>query len=455
MDLKLGNKSMVSQNEPPAIYLTPLKDMESGDSVSMTSGNGDSNCHTASENVGRHVQVSGDTPPRRVTSGKRKFDEVCSFESCYPSQKKRVSADKLACMVKESTSLVLLDEQLSPCYMLQSVSGQSSQSFKEVNCDVLKDRTNTLGDLTNKCQRKAQDLSICSEDMYHTDCITGSCLGPAIHCLEESRAVLMQEHKITEFTQEVCNGDLEHTETPRCACCDANDRCDAGFCAFATECRDIEGVDVNNGASCTDSSNCDRSCTQAEGHSDSLSELSQEVCNSDMEHTESPRCACCDTGYCTFATECRDIEGVDISNGASCTDSSNCDRSCTQAEGHSDSLSVHVESTGEQSETDTKTQSRRLYNVLLPPVYPRPLNCTHILTRRQFQNHFKSTESKDCLDVNDILSLSDDFLGPELRTRLMTAKIYNLKKFLQDMMSYPTVVLCRIDNKIWEKPLDN
>jgi hypothetical protein len=23
------------------------------------------------------------------------------------------------------------------------------------------------------------------------------------------------------------------------------------------------------------------------------------------------------------------------------------------------------------------------------------------------------------------------------------------------MMSYPTVVLCRIDNKIWEKPLDN
>jgi hypothetical protein len=252
MDLKLGNKSMVTRAEPPAICSTPLKDIESGDFVSMTSGNGDSNGRTASENTGRHAQVTGGKPSRRVTSRKRKFDEVCSFESRYPSQKKGVSGDKLAYMVKQSTSLVSLDEQLS------------------------------------------------------------------------------------------------------------------------------------TGSSCGNSS-----YTQAGGNIDSLpAQIKSRVLRNTAE--------------------------------------------------------------GRQSKTDTQSHSRRFYNVLEPPIYPRPFNYSHILTRRQFQNYMKSTEGKVYVDVKDILSTSDDLLRAELKTRSMKAKLGDLKKVVQDIMIYPTVVLCRIDDKIQE-----
>lgn len=380
--LKLGDKSMVTQNESPAIYLIPLKDVQSGNTVSMTSGNGDSNCHTVPQNVDRHVHLSGGTLSRRVMSRKGKFHDVCSFESSYPSQKRGVPADKLACLVKESSSLVSLDEQLSPCCNqkgLQSFSDQTSHSIKELNGDVLKDTTNALGNLTTKYQKKCyqtQDLTIYSEGMCPTDC-TGSCLSLASHCLEESTAVLMQEHKMIELSQEVCNSDMERTKVPRCTCCDADDSCNSGCCAVTTECRDMKHVDVNTGTPSTGSSSCDRSGTQAGGYSDCIS-----------------------------------AHGIEI-------------RSC------------------------------RFRDVLEPPDYPRPLSYTHTLTRSQFQNHVKSIEGKVYLDVNDILSYNDDFMRPEPRTRSMKAKRYNLKKLLQDMMSYPTVVLCRIDDKIQEQSFVN
>jgi hypothetical protein len=109
-----------------------------------------------------------------------------------------------------------------------------------------------------------------------------------------------------------------------------------------------------------------------------------------------------------------------------------------------------------QCETDMQTQHcyRRVHSVLKPPVYKKPATYRHTLTRRQYQNHVKSTKGKVCLNVEDVLS-GDDFLGPEFRTRSKKAESCNLKKLLQDVVSYPTVVLCRVDENVTEQPPEN
>jgi hypothetical protein len=388
-DFRLGSKNMAMQNEPPSIYLTPLKDMPGGDLVCVASSNVPNDCYTPPESVCRHSEMSSATLSRRVTPGKRKFDEVCTYEF-HPSAQKKVLTTRLAGVVKKSTSLISLNEHLSLCETkqggFQSFSDQTHQSFKKVKRDVLKDRTSTLRELNNKCGEKHQqplNLSVRKEEMFSAHCnTTEPILSSASQCIQEPRAVLTEEHRVTELSEDVCNSDMKHTETPqRSACCDGNDSCNAGYCVDATE-----HVDVSSGASCV--------CTQAAGHSEPEPVL----------------------------------------------------ESCVQGNAAEE----------QQCETDLRTQHcyRKSRDALGPPVYPRPLTHTHILTRRSFQNSIKSIEGKVCLDVEDILSSSDD-LRLEFKTRSMKAKILNLKKLLKDLVSYPTVVLCRIDGNIQEKPLEN
>lgn len=285
-----------------------------------------------------------------------------------------------------------MNEQLSLCDTIERLQSFSDQihHFKKAKHDVLKERTNTLNDLSYECRKRHQPLSL-SVCQSHCN-ITGPDVSPESYCLQESRAVLSQECKMTELFQEMCNSDMEHTATcRRYVFRDGDDSC-----ADTTKQRDIVGADVNGNASCSDSSDCGGPC---------------------------------------------------LSN---------------QARGHNDFLSLHVEShvlvnraEGQQTETAMGTHSccRRLCDIQQLPVYPRPLNYTHILTRRQFENRIKSIEGKVSLDVEDILSSSDDLPWPDLRTRSMKGKRCNLKKLIQDIMSYPTVVLHRMGDKIQEKPL--
>jgi hypothetical protein len=187
----------------------------------------------------------------------------------------------------------------------------------------------------------------------------------------------------------------------------------------------------------------------------------EEVCNSDIDHTETSRDACCDanessnTGHCVVATECRDVEGEDVNNGASCmhTDVSDRSHSYIQAGGHGDSMSVCEEPSvlgntaeGQQSETAAKTRNHhRTRGHMEPTVNPRPLNCTRVVTRQQFQK-LRRTEGKISLDVKDILSSRVELLRPEFRTRSMKVMLEKMKHVLQYLTSYPVVVLDRIDD---------
>jgi hypothetical protein len=98
---------------------------------------------------------------------------------------------------------------------------------------------------------------------------------------------------------------------------------------------------------------------------------------------------------------------------------------------------------------------RGAHDVLEPSVYPRSVTYRRVLTRRQYQNRIKSTTGKVCLNVEDILSSGGDFLRPELRTRSKKAESCNLKKLIQDVASYPTVVLCRVDENVKEQRREN
>ncbi|PNF22720.1 hypothetical protein B7P43_G07131 [Cryptotermes secundus] len=382
-DLKSGNKNMVMQNEPLPIYATPPKDMPSGDLVSVASSNGPSDCHTPPESVSRHPEMSGATLSRRVMPRKRKFDEVGSYEFHSSAQKKLTT--KLAGVVKKHTSVISLNEQFSSCETnqdgLQSFSNQTHQLFKKVKGDVLKDRTNTLRELIIKCIEKLHqplESSVCPEEICFAHCnSTEPILSSTSHCIQEPRAVLTQEHRMAELSEDVCNSDMRHTETPkRSACYDGSDGCYTD----ATEC-----VDVNNGASCL--------CTQAVDHSEPMRESW-------------------------------------VSQNA-------------------------VED--KQWETDTQTQHccAQVHSVLKSPVYPRPVTYRHILTRRQYQSRIKSTKDKVYLNVEDVLASGGDLPRPELRTRSKKAESYNLKKLLQDVASYPTVVLCRVDENVKEQPHEN
>ncbi|XP_069688606.1 uncharacterized protein [Periplaneta americana] len=97
------------------------------------------------------------------------------------------------------------------------------------------------------------------------------------------------------------------------------------------------------------------------------------------------------------------------------------------------------------SESSTKVNRQATCNESDKVVYPRPLDYSQVLTRRQFETHVKSCEGKRYLDVADILSSSQTKMGPDLRTRSMKGTSVNVIKLLQDMMNYPTVVLQRID----------
>jgi hypothetical protein len=329
-------------------------------------------------------------PGAALTPRNRKFDEVYSYEF-HSSAQKKLSATKFSGVVKKRTSVISLNEQLSSCKTkqdgLQIFSNQTHQLFKKVKGDILKDRTNTSRELINKCQEKLYqplDPSVCPEEMCvaHSNS-TETILTSASHCIQESRAVLTQEHRVTELSEDVCNSDMRQTETPeRSACYDGSDGCNAGYYTDATE-----SVDVNTGASCL----------------------------------------------------------------------------CTQAADHSKPMPVHESCVSQnavedqQCETDMQTQHcyRQIHDALDPPVYPRPDTCRHILTRHQYQNHIKTTKGKVCLNVEDVLSSEGDFLKPELRTRSKKAESCNLKKLLQDVASYPTVVLCRVDENVKEQPHEN
>jgi hypothetical protein len=385
-DFGFGNKNVVMQNE------TPPKDMPSGDVVSVASSSGPGDCYTPPESAGRHSEMSGDTLSRRVMPRKRKFDEVCSYEF-HSSAEKKMSTTKLAGVVKKCTSVISLNEQLSSRGTkqdgLQSFSNQTHRLFKKVKGDVLKDRTNISRVLFNKCPEKLHqpvDPSVCPEEMCFDRCKSAEpILSSASHCIQESRAILTQEHRVTELSEDICNSNMRHTEVPkRSACYDGSDGCNAGYYTDATE-----NVDVNNGASCLR----------------------------------------------------------------------------TQAADHSKPMSVHESCVSQnavedqQCETDTQTRHwhhyRQARDVLEPPVYPRPLTSRHVLTRRQYQNHKKSAKGKVYLNIEDVLSSGGDFLGPELRTGSKKGESYNVMKLLQDITSYPTVVLCRVDENIREHPHEN
>jgi hypothetical protein len=330
-----------------------------------------------------HSKMSGGTLSGIVAPRKRKSDEVCSYEF-YSFAQKKVSTNKHAGLYKRSRSVVSLNEQLSLCDTkrneLQSFSNHVHQPFKKVKGDVLKDRTNTPKELINKYQENAHQLlepSVCTEEMCFAHCnTTEPILSSSSHCIQECRAVLTQEHRVTELSEDVCTSGMKHSATAKkSACYDDSDSCNAGYYVEATKC-----VDANSGASFL--------CTQATVHSEPMPVLEASVSGNVMED--------------------------------------------------------------QQCETDMQTRHcyRRAHDVLEPPVYPRHLTYGKNLTRNQYQNCIESTRSEVCLNVEDVLSPGDYLLEPQLRTRSSCG----LKKLIQDLSSYPTVVLCRVDENVKQEP---
>jgi hypothetical protein len=204
-------------------------------------------------------------------------------------------------------------------------------------------------------------------------------------------------------------------------------------------------------------SHCIRECRAVLTKEHRVTALSEDVCTSDMKHSETAKqSAChdvsdsCNAAYYVEATKCVDANSCD-----SCL--------CTQATDHSKPMPVLESGVSgnamedQQCGTDMETQHcyKHARDVLESPVYPRPVTYGHILTRNQYQNRIESTRSRVCLNVEDVLSSGDYFLEPELRTRSKKAESFKLKKLIQDVTSYPTVVLCRVDENVKEQPPKN
>jgi hypothetical protein len=198
---------------------------------------------------------------------------------------------------------------------------------------------------------------------------------------------------------------------------------------------------------------CRPECTQEHR----VTELSEDARTSDMNDSETAERSAryddsgsCNAGYYVEAAKC-----VDANNGASCLRA--------QATDHSKPLPV-LESCvpgnaveEQQCKTNMLTQHKckPLIKSLEPAVYPRPLAYGHTLTRNQYQNRIESTKNKICLNVEDVLTSEDNCLRPELRTRSTKAESWRLKKLLQDVTSYPTVVLRRLDENAKKQPPKN
>jgi hypothetical protein len=373
-NFKLGNPNMM-QNKPLPNCAVPLKVVLSGDLTSEASGDGPSEFNSHPESGGQQSDMSGVVLSRILTPRKRKFNEVCSHEF-HSFVQTKVSATKFACLGKKSRSVISLNEQLSSYERkedeLQSFSNQTHELLKSIKGDVLKDRTNTSREVINKNQEKFDQhlgLSVSAEEICFALCNkTEPIVGSQSHRIEESRAVLMQEHRVTELSGDACSSDMKQSETARRS---ANAR----YYVDATEC-----VDANSGASYL--------CTKAVDYSSPL-----------------PEPVACVSGNAGEDQQCA---------------------------------------------TDMQTQHccRQAPDDLEPPLYPRPLTYGHVLTRKQYQNSIESTKGKVCLNVEDVLSSGDYFVRPELRTRSTKAESCKLKKLLQDVMSYPTVVLCRVDENV-------
>ena len=113
------------------------------------------------------------------------------------------------------------------------------------------------------------------------------------------------------------------------------------------------------------------------------------------------------------------------------------------------STDLQLNETREIIEPRVGVDRRRHYNARdLPqttPVYPRPINCTYVLTRKQFNKEVIQTQGLSVVSPDEFLASMAK--RPCLKPRLKTGRNLNLVKLVQDLKMRPVVVLKRLQSQ--------
>ncbi|PSN37714.1 hypothetical protein C0J52_16911 [Blattella germanica] len=78
-------------------------------------------------------------------------------------------------------------------------------------------------------------------------------------------------------------------------------------------------------------------------------------------------------------------------------------------------------------------------------VYPRPLDYSHVLTRKQFATQVQDEDGLIPLTIDQFISSYN--IWPKEEKMTNTGAVFNMKKMFEDLQSFPTVILHRIEDK--------